>query len=111
MLQFVFSPLSVANSPNGPLKRIITMLQCCFGVSFGVKCRKLHSVMPKVWLTTFFLFILLCYHFLVEMLHQINTEMLTTVLVFLLYRNRDTKLEERGISSGSKTPAGEESGR
>lgn len=87
------------------------MLQFCFGVSFCVKCRKLHSVMLKVWLTTFFLFILLCYHFLVEMLHQINTKMLTTILVFLLYRNRDTKLEERGASSGSKTPAGEESGR
>lgn len=59
----------------------------------------------------FFSFVLLCYHFLVEMLRQIRTKTLTSILVLLLYRNRDTKLEERGVSSGSETPAGEESGR
>lgn len=37
--------------------------------------------------------------------------MLTAVLGLLLYHNRDTKLEGRGVSSGSKTSAGEESGR
>lgn len=70
-----------------------------------------HSVMLTVWLTASFSFILLCYPFLVEMPHQIKAKMLTAVWVLRLYRNRDTKLEERDVSSGTKTPAGEESGR